>query len=95
MAVMFARLKVVDLDNFRAVHVKTESAHRRHNITESVWQDADDPLSLTIAIRGKRADIEAWRASPERARLAQELMVERAGESWLTEELFAKGEYGS
>jgi hypothetical protein len=94
LAVLFARIKVADLDNFRAVHKKAGELHARYRLTETVWHDVSDPRSLMIAIRGSHEDIAAWRASSERARLSGQLKLESADGSWLTEEMFAEGEYG-
>lgn len=93
MAVLFARFKVTDLSEFEAVHSETRSAHAKHNISETVWQDADDSRSITIAIRGSRNAIDAWRNSEERSALVKRLRLESAGESWLAKEIFAEGEY--
>jgi hypothetical protein len=88
MTVLFARIKVADLDSFKAVHAKAIKMQERFGITEKVWQDTNDPTSLTIAITGRKEDIAAWRESPERAQLAAELRVESSDGNWLTDELF-------
>ena len=94
MAVLFARFKVADLERFRRVHAKAGAVHGNFGLIEAVWQSVDDPLSLTIAIRGGTKEIEAWLRSPERTELSRELEVESIGESWLTDEMFPEGEYG-
>lgn len=94
MAVLFARFKVADLERFKRVHAKAGAVHGNFRLTEAVWQSVDDPLSLTISIRGGRTEIEGWLDSPERMEPSRELEAESIGERWLTDELFPDGEYG-
>lgn len=95
MAMLFGRLVVADLDEFKAVHAQVEAAHRKYRVSEAVYQDAEDPRSLTVLIRGARKDIEAWLKSPERAALASKLRVNSSGGAWIAEELFPDGVYRS
>lgn len=85
MAILFARYKVADLASFKGVHAKVGAAHAAYGLTEAVWQNIDDPRSLTIAIRGGRTEIEASLRSPERTRLSQQPEVESANGNWLAE----------
>ena len=93
MATLFGRIVVADVEQYKVVHARAEQPHRKYGITESVYQDAADPRSLTIVIKGEVNGIESWMKSPERAELAASLKVESAGERWMTDEMFPEGVY--
>lgn len=93
MALRFSRVTVADLAEFMSVHAAAESAHRRYRVSEAVWQDVDNPRSLTVLISGDGADIEAWLESPERAELAARLRIEGNSYSWNAAEMFPGGVY--
>jgi hypothetical protein len=95
MATLFARLVVADLDEFKAVHMQVEAAHKKYRVSEAVYQDVEDPRSLTVLIRGERRNIEAWLKSPERAALASKLRISSSAGTWTAEELFPDGVYRS
>ncbi len=82
-----SRIRVKDLEAFKAIHARAITAQEKFGVDEVVYQSVDDPRSMTVVITGERRALKSWLESPERASLAKLLELEADPVTWQATEL--------